>query len=271
MSALPVGKRFNPYRSFSRISVIPNVLLAYPGLSPSAKLVWARLAQYAGKDGRAYPSVATLAADLGLKKRQIQNLLAELRREGFIESSRGSGTNSYYFLLHPCLVDGLKQEIAGPEANKCRLGMQGVAPKETKKENQRKKTTKKKAGRCLSFSDLSKKQQKYIELKTSYELEKGNIHTSPSAFRGGLVAKAIKGELDISGLDRLEAWARGEVQDLDSAVLERIMDYQRHDKRSPEELCGLIRAKREEGADTFWGLPIQEVFLGMRVLFSEYW
>ncbi len=275
MPSKDVGQRFSPYRSFERVSVIPNGLMGYPGLSPSAKLLWARLAQYAGKDGRAYPSIETLAAEIGLKKRQTQNLLAELKKKKFIEARRGSGTNSYYFLLHPCLVDGIKQDIASDDAKKCLPGGQYVAPKETKKENQRKETTTSKSGRRPSISDLSKKQQRYIELKTACELEKGNIHTSPSAFRAGLVKKAIKGELDISGLEALEAWRRGEPPmskvGLDSAALERVKDYQRHDGRSPQELSRLIQKQEKDGADEFWGLPIREVSMGLRMLFAEYW
>nr|WP_287413241.1 helix-turn-helix domain-containing protein [Pseudodesulfovibrio sp.] len=276
MSSKDVGQRFSPYRSFERVSVIPNSLMGYPGLSPSAKLLWARLAQYAGKDGRAYPSIETLAAEIGLKKRQTQNLLAELKKKKFIEACRGSGANSYYFLLHPCLVDGIKQDIASDDAKKCLPRVQHVAPKETKKENQRKEKTTSKSGRRPSFSDLSKKQQRYIELKTAYELEKGNIHTSPSAFRAGLVKKARKGELDISGLEALEAWERGEPSVprgvLDSAALDRIKDYQRHDGRGPKELCGLIQKQEKDGRDDmFWGLPLKEVSMGMRILFPEQW
>ncbi len=276
MSSLVVGKRFSPYRSFKRGAYTPNELMAYPDLSPSAKLLWGKLAQYAGKDGRAYPSIARLAADIGLKERQTQNVLAELKKKGFIESVKGARSNSYYFLLHPCLVDGLKQDIASGDAKKCLSGVQYVAPKETKKEKQRKETTTSKSGRRLSFSDLSKKQQRYIELKTAFELEKGNIHTSPSAFRAGLVNKAIKGELDISGLKDLEARKRGELPTskvvLDSVALERIKDYQRHDRRSPEENCRRIQQREKEGTnDEFWGLSLQEVSVGMRELFPDEW
>lgn len=287
MSSLVVGKRFNPYRSFTRISVIPNELMAYPGLSSSAKLLWARLAQYAGKDGRAYPSIATLAADIGLKERQTQNLLAELKKKRFIESSHGPRANSYYFLLHPCLVDGFKQDIASSDAKKCLPGVQETAPKETKKENQRKETTKKKSGRRLSFSDLSKKQQRYIELKTECELAKGKIHTSSEAFRAGLVNKAIRGKLDISGLDELEAWKIGknitfeptgiyfsstDKDELRAANLDRIRSYVKADERSTNEICGILKKQAKEWPPKgLWGLPYQSVMMGLKELFPESW
>jgi len=276
MSSLDVGKRFRPYKSFKRGAYTPNELTAYPDLSPSAKLLWGKLAQYAGKDGRAYPSIARLAADIGLKERQTQNVLAELKKKGFIESVKGARSNSYYFLLHPCLVDGLKQDITYGDAKKSLSGVQYVAPKETNKEKQRKETTTSKSGRRFSFSDLSKEQQRYIELRTASDLGKGKIHTSPSAFKAELVKRAIRGELGMSDFKDLEAWKRGEPPIsrvvLGSVALERIKDYQRHDKRSPEELCRLIQQQVKKGTnDEFWGLPLQEVFAGMRVLFPEWW
>ncbi len=276
MSSFVVGKRFNPYRRSIRFSVIPSGLMENPDLSPSAKLLWGKLAQYAGKDGRAYPSIAKLAADIGLKERQTQNLIRELKKKEFIEVSRGPRSNSYFFLLHPCLVDGLKQDVASTDAKKCLSDTHKVAPKETKQKNQRKETTTSKTGRRLSFSDLSKKQQRYIELRAASDLEKGKIHTSPSAFRAGLVNKAIKGELNMSDFEDLEAWKRGEPPMsrvvLDSSALERVKDYQRHDGRSPEELCRRIQKQEKEDVnDKFWGLPLQEVSTAMRLLFSEYW
>ena len=287
MTASAVGKRFNPYRRFSRVSVIPNGLMAYPGLSSSAKLLWARLAQYAGKDGRAYPSVATLAADLGLKKRQIQNLLAELRREGFIESSRGSGTNSYYFLLHPCLVDGLKQEIADSEAKKCCSGRQEVAPKETKQKKQRRETTMRMGGRRVSFEDLSQEEQRYIDLKTAFEASKGNIHSSPSAYRAGLIKKALEDELDTSGLKELEAWERNrgrsdlppeinissaDKEQMRQAAIERVQRHIQEDGRSPKELCGLIKEQSKEKLPKgLWGMSYQSVAMGLKQLHPEFW
>ena len=287
MTVSAVGKRFNPYRSFSRVSVIPNRLMSYPGVSSSAKLVWARLAQYAGKDGRAYPSVATLAADLGLKERQTQNLLAELRREGFIESRRGSGTNSYYFLLHPCLVDGLKQEIAVSDAKKCRSGVHDVAPKETMQKKQRRETTKRMGGRRVSFEDLSKEEQKYIDLKTAFEASKGNIHSSPSAYKAGLVKKGLEGELDISGLKELEvrknnqarstvspggAISSADKEKMRKSTIERVRRHVQEDERSPKELSSLVQEQGKERLPKgLWGMPYQSVLMGLKHLHPECW
>ena len=97
---------FNPYKQFVG-SFIPNCLLQYNGLSDGAKLLWSRLAQYAGADGYCYPKQDTLAKDLGKDKRTIQRLLKELEREGFIYVEQPTGkerlmhrNNRYYFIKH---------------------------------------------------------------------------------------------------------------------------------------------------------------------------
>ena len=99
-------KFFNPYQSFVG-SFIPNCLMKYPHLSPSAKLLWARLAQYAGKNGYCYPSVETLADELGISKQQIIRLLKELETKQFIYRDLPKGkdkllhrTTKYYFIMH---------------------------------------------------------------------------------------------------------------------------------------------------------------------------
>lgn len=103
-------KRFIPYKLFVG-SFIPNALMRYPDLSPSAKLLWARLAQYAGSDGECYPSQKTLAEDLGLSVSHIKYVLKELRDKGFVTTERSqqerlAGRNSrYYFLWHDVFDD----------------------------------------------------------------------------------------------------------------------------------------------------------------------
>jgi hypothetical protein len=59
-----VGDAFNPYGMFNGIWV-PESLLKCPDLSASAKLLYGRLARFAGENGRCFPSVETLATELG--------------------------------------------------------------------------------------------------------------------------------------------------------------------------------------------------------------
>ena len=104
-----VGQPFNPFKLFVG-SFLPNALLQYPDLTPSAKLIWARLAQYAGKDGRAYPKIATIANQVGLSEVYVQKRLKELVDKGFLVRQKATGQqrlqhfpDTYSFLFHPCL------------------------------------------------------------------------------------------------------------------------------------------------------------------------
>jgi hypothetical protein len=95
--------RVNPWRLFVG-AMVPNWLLERPELSLGAKLVYGRLAQYAGRRGYAYPRVTTLARAVGLKdKRQAQRYLKELREHGLLEVadySKNGAANRYFFLNH---------------------------------------------------------------------------------------------------------------------------------------------------------------------------
>jgi len=85
---------------------VPDGLLASLVVSNSAKLLWARLAQYAGTRGQCFPLLSTLATDLGFSERQVQRYLAELVSGGFLRArQRGyNKSNVYEFLWHPALA-----------------------------------------------------------------------------------------------------------------------------------------------------------------------
>ena len=94
-------KFFNPFRLFNGVHV-PDVLLRFPGLSPGAKLCYARLVRYAGDKGYCWPSQKELAAEIGMSDRQVRNYLAELISFDFIRvRQRGlRRSNIYQFVLH---------------------------------------------------------------------------------------------------------------------------------------------------------------------------
>jgi hypothetical protein len=110
---LTPGQKFNPAGIFVG-SFVPNVLLRMPDVSSSAKLVWARLAQFAAATGTAWPSQSTLAREIGVQVRQICRLLDELEKRGLIvreapsAQDRGQGaTTKYFFLWHEDLEKDL--------------------------------------------------------------------------------------------------------------------------------------------------------------------
>jgi hypothetical protein len=59
-------------------AVIPNAVLKDPNLSAGARLLWVLLAEYRGEGVECSPLEATLASQLGVKIRQLQNYLKEL-------------------------------------------------------------------------------------------------------------------------------------------------------------------------------------------------
>ena len=70
-------KVINPYRMFTG-SFVPNWLLCRKELNPGDKVCYARLAQFAGKDGECFPEIPTLAEELGVSPRQVDRYLAVL-------------------------------------------------------------------------------------------------------------------------------------------------------------------------------------------------
>jgi hypothetical protein len=94
--------RFNPYKKFHGCFV-PNWLLRRAEIGHGAKLTYARLCQYAGRDGRCYPSQRTLARELGVSDRSVRDYLGELETNGLVERERRglSHTDRYHFLEHP--------------------------------------------------------------------------------------------------------------------------------------------------------------------------
>jgi hypothetical protein len=104
-----IGQPFNPWKRFNGVFV-PLGLLAYPGLSDGAKLLYGRLGLYAGKDGSCYAGRDTMAKDMRVHVATITRLLNELTQAGFIRRiRRGPGRNdACEFLYHAALIESEK-------------------------------------------------------------------------------------------------------------------------------------------------------------------
>lgn len=97
-----MGKeRYNPFRSFVG-SFIPNWLLKRTEITSGAKLVFARLCQYAGESGECFPLQQTISEETGISLSMVKRHIAELVKFGLIESVQQglSKPNIYYFLSH---------------------------------------------------------------------------------------------------------------------------------------------------------------------------
>jgi len=85
-------------------------------VSQGAKLCYARLAQFAGKDGECFPKQETLAAELGVSERQGRAYLTELGEFALVETEQHGlcTSNNYHFLDHVWMHEG---EPAAPAAS----------------------------------------------------------------------------------------------------------------------------------------------------------
>ena len=106
---MKIGDRFNPYKEFTGIWT-PNWLMERKEISAKAKLVYGRLCQYAGPNGKCYPRRETIARVCGLSIRKVDRAIKELKKEKLIAVERQgfNKPNSYYFLIHPWIIESKK-------------------------------------------------------------------------------------------------------------------------------------------------------------------
>ena len=236
---LKKGQRFNPYRLFNGM-FLPNLIARTRLLSPTDKLVWARLCQFAGENGICFPSFRRIAYEVGISRSGAIKSVNSLVDKGFLEkhvpdnvSLGNQKTNQYFFLWHPVLNEAFEapstQSVPGVSSLDAPSSQSEPAlvekvdqpssqsePKEIHKENHKKTTTttnysseasppeaEKSGGGGFSLSDF---ESRYIELKVKRTVAEGEIKKSPNRLKISLTRLAAAGELDISDLDDLERW-----------------------------------------------------------------
>ena len=81
---------------------MPNWLLQREDVSMGAKLIYAKLCQYAGKNGECFPKQSAIAKDLGISRRQVIRYVDELIENHLIVTVKVGfqGRNVYKFLWH---------------------------------------------------------------------------------------------------------------------------------------------------------------------------
>jgi len=115
---LQVGQPFNPFKLFTGI-FIPEALVRYRGLTSGAKVAYGRLARYAGENGECYPSIPTLAKEIGVGVTQARTYVHELRSKRFIAIEQRSGTSALYkFLWHEAFAGEVGQKRKAPPLRK---------------------------------------------------------------------------------------------------------------------------------------------------------
>jgi hypothetical protein len=135
---LQPGQPFNPYGMFTGI-FIQEALVRCASISAGAKLAWGRLARYAGADGRCYPTMKTLAEEIGVGERQAQKYVAELERKKLIRRvsrfrGRGQTSNSFEFLWHTVFQEGVNDRSGEGVNNRSGEGVNDSSPKESQSE-----------------------------------------------------------------------------------------------------------------------------------------
>lgn len=146
----------NPFRLFQG-AMIPNWLMRRTEIGFGAKICYARMCQYAGRDGQAWPNQDTLADELGCGVRNAQYLLKELAENRLLLAVRqGNGQpNKYRFLYHPWMD-------AQDSAHQLEIDTQDFAPADMQdsapaihEENQLKRISKKTPIKTLAAATVS--------------------------------------------------------------------------------------------------------------------
>jgi hypothetical protein len=118
MPALQVGQPFNPYKLFTGLFV-PECLARYRELSCGAKLVYGRLARYAGENGECWPAMETVGSELGMGRTQARTYVHELRDERFIAIEERPGTSDRFkFLWHEAFAGEVGETRKRPPLRK---------------------------------------------------------------------------------------------------------------------------------------------------------
>ncbi len=118
MSMMPKpGDAFNPFMLFNG-AWLPNGVLERTDLSPGSKLSYGRLLQYAGRDGVAFPSVATLGREIGVKERRARELVAELEAAKLIARRPAPGKTNRFVFLWQDWIGTPRQDRAAPAGSR---------------------------------------------------------------------------------------------------------------------------------------------------------
>jgi Helix-turn-helix domain len=108
-------KKLHQPQNLANAAHIPNWLIQIPCkmLSFGAKLTYARLCKWAGKDGKAFRSASQLAIELGSSERQIQRYTQELKEAELIGTfqPQAGGINHFEFYDHVWMYRNICDEL----------------------------------------------------------------------------------------------------------------------------------------------------------------
>ena len=128
---LTIGTNYNPRNLFVG-TYLPNWILKREDLTFADKIIWAKLAQHSSDTGECFPSMRTLAEEVGANLLTIQRSIDRLCKIGLIKKTNPQGWEklahrnaSYQFLVDEALI----QEFETPAYTKStRRGVQKDIP-----------------------------------------------------------------------------------------------------------------------------------------------
>lgn len=87
---------------------VPNWLMRRTEVTATGKLIYGRLRQYAAASGQAWPSYKTLAKEVGVSRRQVINVVAELEEAKLVVVTLHDHKSNHYSLPKHEWMDGEK-------------------------------------------------------------------------------------------------------------------------------------------------------------------
>ena len=122
------GDEFNPWRHFYSGAWIPMEILRSE-LNPAAKLIYAQLCRYSGKDGLCFPNIKSISKETGLSLTGVKNSILELEENKLIKVHRKKGKGSFYKFLWHKILDN-KSIIDEEEEDEEPSGQENCPPQE---------------------------------------------------------------------------------------------------------------------------------------------
>lgn len=192
-----VGDRISIADYAKRFAKFPLVLFPLKGVSFTAKALYVRIGLYAGTDGKAWPTRATLAKDLGITKSAINKALKQLVTAKLLDIEPGIGRRPtrYYPLLHEIFIEN-SQNAPLPHVANNGLGKNSHSPsglrnnshshhsesekivplRPTKDSNQKRTSSKEqKEEKKTRVRSLTDEQQAWIERKLAVDVFHHNL------------------------------------------------------------------------------------------------
>lgn len=233
-----VGSVIIPVLFFARFALMPLSLMAWDGVSSTAKLVWSRIAHYAGRDGVAYASLRRLAKDVGRSQSATEKAIKQLVDAGLVQKKPGTGrTTTRYELLFHEIFKGEPVKTMDSDAPQLRVvknddpaqsgGVKNCDPKAHEgptflrpyltKMNDQKRTSSKKSEekRKAVAESLDPDREEWCELQLIVDVYKNNFGEEDAEARRSELESVVAGG---GPVDLVLGSLRGEVQKIKQMI-----------------------------------------------------